>query len=163
MMKIKKVKYYITGIDSYSESGQTSPLECFAKIVNSQKPLTFFAKHSILDVWQVSIILNCHQKLLAFVKEFTFGFPLKILRIYKCIMNYIKPKKYQLIFSRHIIGLQIPKKPLKTLWYFPHQKFSYEFWVFWSVYIFSFSSYIKAVELLLHWWYKKPANIIRSI
>ena len=29
-------------------------MENFAKIVNGWKPLTIFAKHSILDVWQDS-------------------------------------------------------------------------------------------------------------
>ena len=29
-------------------------MECFAKIFNGEKLLTFFVKHSILDVWQNS-------------------------------------------------------------------------------------------------------------
>ena len=37
-----------------SESRQTSKTEIFAKIVNYQKPLTFFLKRSSLDVSQNS-------------------------------------------------------------------------------------------------------------
>ena len=40
--------------ETYSEHWQTSKMECFAKIVNSWKLLTFFVKHAILDVWQGS-------------------------------------------------------------------------------------------------------------
>ena len=37
--------------DAYSEPYQTPKMECFAKIVTGKKALTFFIKHSILDVW----------------------------------------------------------------------------------------------------------------
>ena len=40
--------------EAYSEHCQTSKMELFAKIVNSWKPLSIFAKSSILDVWQDS-------------------------------------------------------------------------------------------------------------
>ena len=36
-------------LEAYSESCQTSKMECFAKIVNGYKLLTVFAKHSISD------------------------------------------------------------------------------------------------------------------
>ena len=35
----------------YSEPCQTSKMELFLKIINGRKPLTIFAKSSILDVW----------------------------------------------------------------------------------------------------------------
>ena len=38
-------------------------MERFAKIVNNKKPLTTFAKHSTLDVWQFGV-LNVPGKLL---------------------------------------------------------------------------------------------------
>ena len=37
--------------EANSEPCQISKMELFAKIVNGQKPLTFFVKHFILDVW----------------------------------------------------------------------------------------------------------------
>ena len=37
--------------NAYSEPYQTPKMECFAKIVTGKKALTFFVKHSILDVW----------------------------------------------------------------------------------------------------------------
>ena len=42
------------GTDVYSQPCQTSKMENFVKIVNGYKPLTIFAKPSILDVSQVS-------------------------------------------------------------------------------------------------------------
>ena len=39
---------------AYSGPSQVSKMECFAKIVNSWKSLTIFAKRSILDAWQGS-------------------------------------------------------------------------------------------------------------
>ena len=39
---------------AYSEPCQTSKMECFEEVVNSWKLLTYFAKLSILDVWQGS-------------------------------------------------------------------------------------------------------------
>ena len=36
----------------YSETCQTSKIECFVKIVDAWKPLTIYVKCSILDVWQ---------------------------------------------------------------------------------------------------------------
>ena len=41
--------------EAYSDPCQTSKIERFAKIVNDWKPLTIFAKHSILDAWQGSV------------------------------------------------------------------------------------------------------------
>ena len=38
--------------EAYSELIQMSIMEHFAKIVNGQKPLTIFTRHSVLDVWQ---------------------------------------------------------------------------------------------------------------
>ena len=38
----------------YSEPPQTSKMEHFAKIVIGLQPLTVFAKHSLLDLWQHS-------------------------------------------------------------------------------------------------------------
>ena len=37
-----------------SESGQTSKMEFFAKIVKNENPFTIFLKTSILNVWQGS-------------------------------------------------------------------------------------------------------------
>ena len=55
------LNYLITGslsdasiTEAYSEHCQTSRMERFMKIVNGQKPLTIFAKCSILNVWQGS-------------------------------------------------------------------------------------------------------------
>ena len=39
-------------MEAYSEPCQTSKMGCFAKIVDGSKPLTIFAKRSILIVWQ---------------------------------------------------------------------------------------------------------------
>ena len=38
----------------YSQPSQIFKMELFAKIVNTWKPLTIFAKNSILDIWQGS-------------------------------------------------------------------------------------------------------------
>ena len=38
----------------YSKHCQTFKMEIFAKIVNGFQPLTFFAKSSIVEVWQGS-------------------------------------------------------------------------------------------------------------
>ena len=43
----------------FSQPCQTSNMERFAKIANGFQPLTIFAKHSILDVWQSSE--NTHE------------------------------------------------------------------------------------------------------
>ena len=40
----------ITEAELHSEPSQTSKIEVFAKIINGFKPLTIFAKKSILDV-----------------------------------------------------------------------------------------------------------------
>ena len=40
--------------EAYSETSQTSKTECFAKIVDSEKPVTIFSKFSILNIWQDS-------------------------------------------------------------------------------------------------------------
>ena len=37
--------------EAYSESCQTSKMECFANIVNNEKPLTISVIRSILDAW----------------------------------------------------------------------------------------------------------------
>ena len=37
--------------EALSEPSQTSKMEHFAKLVNYRKPLTIFAKGSILDFW----------------------------------------------------------------------------------------------------------------
>ena len=56
------IKYIFYGIfvsvhvwQIYSEHYQISKTECFTEIVNSFQPLTIFAKHSILGVWQGSV------------------------------------------------------------------------------------------------------------
>ena len=36
--------------EEYSETSQTSKMECFAKIVNDEKFLTIFPKRSVSDV-----------------------------------------------------------------------------------------------------------------
>ena len=41
-------------LEAYSEPCQIFKMECFVKIVNGYKPLTFFVKHFILDTCQVS-------------------------------------------------------------------------------------------------------------
>ena len=43
-----------TNTEAFTEPRRTSKMKRFAKIVNNWKPLTFFAKRSILDVWQGS-------------------------------------------------------------------------------------------------------------
>ena len=40
--------------DAYSEASQTSKMDSSTKTVNDLKPLTIFAKPSVLDVWQDS-------------------------------------------------------------------------------------------------------------
>ena len=40
--------------EAYSEPCQTSKMECFAKMLNYQKPLTIFTKRSVLGVLQGS-------------------------------------------------------------------------------------------------------------
>ena len=40
--------------ESYSEPGQTSKMNIFAKIVNGYELFTIFVKDSIVDVWQWS-------------------------------------------------------------------------------------------------------------
>ena len=44
----------LLGSEANSESCQTSKTELFAKIVKNEKPITYFVKTSILDVWQGS-------------------------------------------------------------------------------------------------------------
>ena len=41
----------IPGTEAYSEPSQTSEMELFAEIDNSIRPLTIFAKSSILNIW----------------------------------------------------------------------------------------------------------------
>ena len=91
--KLRNSKYYITGTGTYSELCQAFQIECFVKVVDGWKALTIFAKHAILGVWQVSVILNYHQKFL------TFRFHLKMLRIYKRIMKYVELEKGLVIFA----------------------------------------------------------------
>ena len=52
---------YTFDTDVYSELGQTSKMEHFAKIVQDFQSLTIFTKCSFLDIWQGSVY--------AFVKE----------------------------------------------------------------------------------------------
>ena len=40
--------------EPYPEPWQASKMDCFVKIVNGLNLLTFFVRHSILDVWQGS-------------------------------------------------------------------------------------------------------------
>ena len=40
--------------EAYPEPCQTSKMDCFVKIVNSLKLLTFFVRLSTLDIWQGS-------------------------------------------------------------------------------------------------------------
>ena len=41
-------------VETYSESCQTSKMDCFGKIVNGFYKFTGFGKRSVLDVWQCS-------------------------------------------------------------------------------------------------------------
>ena len=41
-------------LEVYSEPGQTSKMDRFAKIFNGFQPITIFAKRSNLDLWQGS-------------------------------------------------------------------------------------------------------------
>ena len=45
----------------YSEPRQTYEKECFAKIVNCYKPLTIFAKHSVMFVRVLNTALHIYQ------------------------------------------------------------------------------------------------------
>ena len=45
------LSYFICHWNMHSESGQTSKMELFPKIVNSLRPWTILAKSSIFDVW----------------------------------------------------------------------------------------------------------------
>ena len=46
--------YFKCITEAYSELCQISKMETFTTIVNGLKPLIYFAKNSILDVWQDS-------------------------------------------------------------------------------------------------------------
>ena len=40
--------------EAYPEPYQTSKMDCFVKIVNGLNLVTFFVRHSVLNVWQGS-------------------------------------------------------------------------------------------------------------
>ena len=48
------INFKLRELEVYLEPCHTSKMDRFAKIVNSYKPLTIFAKRSILDIWQGS-------------------------------------------------------------------------------------------------------------
>ena len=50
--------FHIRGAVAHLEPSQTSKMEHFAKIVNIFKPLTIFAKTTILDVWLGSVYVS---------------------------------------------------------------------------------------------------------
>ena len=52
---------------AFSESCETFTMESFMKIVNSWKPLTIFAKSSILDVWLMSECASINSKHFFFI------------------------------------------------------------------------------------------------
>ena len=58
--------------EKYSESCQTSKMKCFAKTVNGFYPLTIFAKHAILDVWQS---FEHASELITAMNKFLFDVP----------------------------------------------------------------------------------------
>ena len=51
---LKPWQNYLSDPEAYPEPCQTSKMDCFVKIVNGLNLLTFFVRHSILDVWQGS-------------------------------------------------------------------------------------------------------------
>ena len=51
---LKPWKNNLSDPEAYPEPCQTSKMDCFVKIVNGLNLLTFFVRHSILDVWQRS-------------------------------------------------------------------------------------------------------------
>ena len=51
---LKPWKNNLSDPEAYPEPCQTSKMDCFVKIVNGLNLLTFFVRHSILDVWQGS-------------------------------------------------------------------------------------------------------------
>ena len=53
-MAVKKAPETATDTEVYSERYLTSKIESFAIKNNNWKPLVFFTKNSVLDVWQVS-------------------------------------------------------------------------------------------------------------
>ena len=53
-LTFSKLNIILATVETYTEPSQTSKMELFAKIVNSWKPLTIFAKCFILDTRQCS-------------------------------------------------------------------------------------------------------------
>ena len=49
---LKPQQSNLSDSEAYPEPCQTSNMDCFAKMVNGLNLLTFFVRHSILDVWQ---------------------------------------------------------------------------------------------------------------
>ena len=73
--KAKKVKLTETFIEAFSgifRTSQTSKMELFVKIFNSIKPLTIFAKGSILNVWLSSKYTSVFWKYLKTNKSGNF-------------------------------------------------------------------------------------------
>ena len=72
----------------YSETCQTSKIECFVKIVDAWKPLTIYVKCSILDVWQGSEYSLLRQEKNSFkvINEGTMlSFLLLLLCSFQCV------------------------------------------------------------------------------
>ena len=55
----------------YSEHGEMSKVECFAKIINDLQPLNIFAKCSVLDVWQGTEYTSAIDHLRQSIQEWT--------------------------------------------------------------------------------------------
>lgn len=54
--------------EAYAEPYQRYKMQCFAKIVNTKKPLTMFAKHYLLDVWAGSEYTSgCYAEIYFFI------------------------------------------------------------------------------------------------
>ena len=51
---LKPRKNNLSDPEAYPEPCQTSKMDCFVKVVNDLNLLSFFVRHSILDVWQGS-------------------------------------------------------------------------------------------------------------
>ena len=69
----------------YSEPSHTSTMEVFAKIVNSFKPLTIFARCSVLDIWQG--ILSKYMQFLTFNQNQKIKEPEKLFTLFKILRN----------------------------------------------------------------------------
>ena len=54
--------------EAYAEPYQRYKMQCFAKIVNTKKLLTMFAKHYLLDVWRGSEYTSgCYAEIYFFI------------------------------------------------------------------------------------------------